>query len=90
MVVIIYYKSHIGREMKHSAIPLSVRLPVGADAILNELISNLQITKAQFIRNAIIEKIEDALDIAEIEQILAKKEKTFSMDEIKRELSLVH
>ena len=74
--------------MKHSAIPLSVRLPEGADAILDTLVKDLHISKAKFIRNAIIEKIEDALDIKAIEEVLARNEKTYSMDEVKRELGL--
>ncbi len=49
--------------MRHSAVPLSVRLPEGADAVLDSLVKKLNISKGQFIRNAIIEKIEDALDI---------------------------
>lgn len=74
--------------MKNSAIPLSVRLPAGADLILDNLVKVLHISKAAFIRNAIIEKIEDALDIQAIEEVLARNEKTYSMNEVKRELGL--
>ena len=74
--------------MRHSAVPLSVRLPEGADAILDNLVKSLNISKGQFIRNAIIEKIEDALDIRAIEKVIARNEKTYSLDEVKRELCL--
>lgn len=74
--------------MRHSAVPLSIRLPEGADAILNNLVKSLHITKGQFIRNAIIEKIEDALDIKAIEDVLSRNEKTYSLEEVKRELGL--
>ncbi len=74
--------------MRHSAVPLSVRLPEGADAILDSLVKSLNISKGQFIRNAIIEKIEDALDIRAIEEVIARNEKTYSLDEVKRELGL--
>jgi predicted DNA-binding protein len=74
--------------MRHSAVPLSVRLPEGADAILDNLVKSLNISKGQFIRNAIIEKIEDALDIRAIEEVIARNEKTYSLDEVKRELGL--
>lgn len=74
--------------MKHSVIPLSVRLPVGADAILDDLVKDLHISKAKFIRNAILEKIEDALDIKSIEEVLARNEKTYSLSEAKSKLGL--
>ena len=74
--------------MRHSAVPLSVRLPEGADAVLDNLVKSLNISKGQFIRNAIIEKIEDVLDIQMIEEVIARNEKTYSLDEVKRELGL--
>lgn len=74
--------------MRHSAVPLSIRLPEGADAILDSLVKSLHITKGQFVRNAVIEKIEDALDIKAIEDVLSRNEKTYSLDEVKRELGL--
>jgi len=74
--------------MRHSAVPLSIRLPEGADAILDNLVKRLNITKGQFVRNAVIEKIEDALDIKAIEDVLSRNEKTYSLDEVKRELGL--
>jgi predicted DNA-binding protein len=74
--------------MRHSAVPLSVRLPEGADAILDKIVKSLHISKGKFIRDAIIEKMEDALDIQSIEEVLARNEKTYSFDEVKRELGL--
>ena len=74
--------------MRNSAVPLSVRLPEGANEILDKLVKDLHITKGQFIRNAIIEKIEDSLDIIAIEDVLARNEKTYSLDEVVRELGL--
>lgn len=74
--------------MRHSAVPLSVRLPEGADAILDELVKELQISKGKFMRDAILEKIEDALDIKSIEEVLSRNEKTYTMEEVKRELGL--
>lgn len=74
--------------MKHSVIPLSVRLPVGADALLDNIVKDLHISKAKFIRNAILEKIEDALDIKSIEEVLARNEKTYSLSEARKKLGL--
>lgn len=74
--------------MKQSAMPLSVRLPEGADALLSRIVKQQHISKAKFIREAIIEKIEDTLDIKAIEEVLARNEKTYSLDELKHELGL--
>jgi predicted DNA-binding protein len=74
--------------MKHSAVPLSIRLPDGANTILSEIVKKLNITKGQFLRDAVMEKIEDAIDIATIEDVLAKNEPTISHEELKRELQL--
>ncbi len=74
--------------MKNSVIATSIRLPIGADAILEKLTHDLHISKSKFIRDAIIEKIENALDIKAINDVLARNEKTYSMEEIKRELDL--
>ena len=74
--------------MRHSAVPLSIRLPEGADAILDALVKDLQISKGKFMRDAILEKIEDALDIKSIEEVLSKNEKTYTMEEVKHELGL--
>ena len=79
-----------GKIMKHlhSTISTSVRLPIGADDILEKLTHDLNISKSQFMRDAIIEKIEDMLDIKAINDVLAKNEKTYSIEEIKHELNL--
>jgi predicted DNA-binding protein len=74
--------------MRHSAVPLSIRLPEGADAILDSLVKSLHISKGQFVRNAVIEKIEDVLDIKAIEDVLSRNEKTYTLDEVRRELGL--
>ena len=74
--------------MKYSVTPLSVRLPVGADEILNSLVKNLHISKGEFIRNAILEKIEDALDIELIQNTVRKNKKFYSLEEVKHELGM--
>ncbi len=74
--------------MKYSLTPLSVRLPLGADKILNSLVKNLHISKGEFIRSAILEKIEDALDIKLIKDTARKNKKLYSLEEVKRELDM--
>ena len=72
----------------HSTISTSVRLPTGVDGILEKLTHDLNISKSQFMRDAIIEKIEDMLDIKKTNDVLAKNEKTYSLEEVKHELGL--
>ena len=74
--------------MKNAAVPLSIRLPDSANKLLDGIISKLHITKSQFLRNAVIAKIEDELDIQAIEDVLSLNEKTYSFDEVKREFGL--
>lgn len=47
----------------------------------NTSVSNLM-------RNAVIEKIEDELDLESFDRVLATMEKTHSLDEVKKELGL--
>ena len=74
--------------MKHSATATSVSLPVGMEAILDKLVEDLNISKTQFVREAIIEKIEDYLDIKAIEDVLARNEEVYSMQEVKSMLNV--
>ena len=74
--------------MRQTAIATSVRLPVGADLLLNKVVHDLHISRATFMRNAILEKIEDALDIKQVRKILAKHEKKYSFEDIAHELGL--
>jgi predicted DNA-binding protein len=71
-----------------TANPISVRLPAIDEANLNKVVDNLQISKAEFIRQAILEKIEDVLDITEAKRVLRLSEDTYSLAEVKRELNL--
>ncbi|MFD1030204.1 type II toxin-antitoxin system RelB family antitoxin [Metaplanococcus flavidus] len=41
---------------------------------------------SDLMRNAIIEKIEDELDVENFDRILANMEKTHSLDDVKKEL----
>lgn len=43
---------------------------------------------SDLMRNAIIEKIEDELDVEHFDRVLATMEKTHSLDDVKKELGL--
>jgi metal-responsive CopG/Arc/MetJ family transcriptional regulator len=55
---------------------------------LTQYISHHNITKSEFIRTAVIEKLQDATDIETIETILMQNNKQYTHDEMMRELSL--
>jgi uncharacterized protein (DUF1778 family) len=43
---------------------------------------------SDLMRNAIIEKIEDEIDLENFDRVLANMEKTHSLDDVKKELGL--
>jgi len=76
--------------MRNSTVATSVRLPEGMEMVLDEVVKKLHTTRTSFIRKAILERIEDEIDIAEIEKILAKKNKSFSLREVKDALEMAN
>lgn len=72
----------------NSAIATSVKLPNGVDVIINEIVKSLHISKTKFIRDAILAQIEDYLDVKQVEEILAKNEKSLSAKDAKHALGL--
>jgi RHH-type transcriptional regulator, rel operon repressor / antitoxin RelB len=73
---------------------LSVRLPEDVEKRLDALAERTGRTKSWYVRQALIEKIEDLEDIylAErvLERIAAGEEKTTPLAEVERELGLEH
>ncbi|MBT2581267.1 type II toxin-antitoxin system RelB family antitoxin [Planococcus sp. ISL-109] len=43
---------------------------------------------SDLMRNAVIEKIEDDIDLENFDRVLAAEEKTHSLDDVKKELGL--
>lgn len=68
--------------------PISVRLPEEANIILDTLAGELHITKTQLIREAIMDRIEDYLDIKAIEKAMKNSKKTYTMEEMKAKYGL--
>lgn len=71
-----------------SAAPISLRLPENVNAVLDTLASELHITKSKLIKDAIMERVEDYLDMKAIDSILSKNEPTISHEELMRELGV--
>lgn len=71
-----------------STAPISLRLPDKMNIILDKLASELHITKSKLIKEAIMERIEDYLDIKSIDEVVSKNEPTISHEELMRELGL--
>jgi RHH-type transcriptional regulator, rel operon repressor / antitoxin RelB len=68
--------------------PISVRLSKKTNSILDTLAEELHITKTQLIREAIMERVEDYLDIKTIEQAVKNNSKTYTMEEMKARYGL--
>lgn len=71
-----------------SVTPISIRLPEKANAILNTLASELHQTKTQLIREAIMDRIEDYLDLKTIDKAIKNTTKTYTMEEMKARYGL--
>jgi RHH-type transcriptional regulator, rel operon repressor / antitoxin RelB len=72
--------------------PASVRLSARLNSALNQQAKQLKISKDALVRRALEDKLEELQDIADAEIMLARiksgKEKTFTLDEVRKELGL--
>jgi len=70
----------------------SVRLPEDAEKRLNTLAAMTGRSKAYYIREAILEKLDDMEDVylaeATLERIRRGEEKTYSLEEVRKDLGL--
>lgn len=65
-----------------------VAFPENVDALLNDVLEKNHTSRRDFILDAVMEKLEDMLDIEMVKIELAKKEKAISHEEAKRILGL--
>jgi RHH-type rel operon transcriptional repressor/antitoxin RelB len=72
--------------------PTSVRLPEEAERRLDALARSTGRSKAFYIREAILEHLDDLEDIYLAEQVLGRirmgEERTYTLEEVERELDL--
>lgn len=64
------------------------KLPVEIEHVLSTYTHDHYMTKSDFIRNAVIEKLQELSDSELINSILERKEKMYSFEEAKRALKL--
>ena len=66
--------------------PISIRLDARVNEILSEYVNSKNISKAEFIRTAIVEKLEDDIDVELADKVYKEwndnGRKTISLDEM--------
>lgn len=72
--------------------PTSVRLPKDAEKRLNELAAVTGRTKAFYIKEAILSQLDDLEDVylaeGSLERIRKSEERTYTIDEVEKDLGL--
>ena len=80
-----YYK-----ELKEvlSMATISLRVDDRDSKLIRDYAKLKKTSVSDLMRNAIIEKIEDEIDVENFDRVLANMEKTHSLDDVKKELGL--
>ena len=74
--------------MKNDTVVISFKLPKSIELELAKYAHDHYITKSDFVRNAVIEKLQDIDDNNFINEVLAKGNKSYTHEEVLRELDL--
>ncbi len=67
---------------------ISIRLNEEDEKLIREYASLKHISLSDLLRNSVIEKIEDEIDLKSFEKAMKDMKKTYSFDEVKKELGL--
>ncbi len=67
---------------------ISLRLDSKEDLLIKTYAKAKNISVSELLRNAVIEKIEDEIDLQIFDAALAETKKTYTLSEAKRELEL--
>ncbi|ANU28269.1 type II toxin-antitoxin system RelB family antitoxin [Planococcus versutus] len=67
---------------------ISLRVDERDSKLIRDYAKLKKTSVSDLMRNAIIEKIEDEIDLEHFDRVLANVEKTYSLDEVKKELGL--
>jgi uncharacterized protein (DUF1778 family) len=67
---------------------ISVRMTERDDKLIKKYAEMHNISVSDLIRNAVIEKIENEIDIKSFDNALAKMKESYSLSEVKKELGL--
>lgn len=67
---------------------ISLRVDERDSKLIRDYAKLKKTSVSDLMRNAIIEKIEDEIDLESFDRVLADMEKTYSLDEVKKELGI--
>ncbi len=67
---------------------ISIRLSDKEDLLVKNYAKMHKISVSELIRASVIEKIEDEIDLKIFDEALASMKRTYSLDEVKKELGL--
>ncbi|MGB6408744.1 MAG: DUF6290 family protein [Planococcus donghaensis] len=67
---------------------ISLRVDERDSKLIRDYAKLKKTSVSDLMRNAIIEKIEDEIDLENFDRVLASMEKTHSLDDVKKELGL--
>lgn len=67
---------------------ISLRVDERDSKLIRDYAKLKKTSVSDLMRNAIIEKIEDEIDLENFDRVVANMEKSHSMDEVKKELGL--
>lgn len=67
---------------------ISLRVDERDSKLIRDYAKMKKTSVSDLMRNAIIEKIEDEIDLENFDRVLETMEQTYSLDEVKKELGL--
>ena len=67
---------------------ISIRLNQEDEKLIREYANLKHISLSDLLRNSVMEKIEDEIDLQSFEKAMKDMRKTYSMEEVKKELGL--
>lgn len=67
---------------------ISLRVDERDDKLIRDYAKMKKSSVSDLVRNAIIEKIEDEIDVENFDRVLERMETTHSLDDVKKELGL--
>lgn len=67
---------------------ISIRLNQEDEKLIREYANLKHISLSDLLRNSVMEKIEDEIDLQSFEKAIKNMRKTYSMEEVKKELGL--
>lgn len=67
---------------------ISIRLNPEDEKLIREYVNLKHISLSDLLRNSVMERIEDEIDLQSFEKTMKDMKKTYSIEEVKKELGL--